>query len=555
VPPGVTAHRDIAYVPDGHERQKLDLYIPDTADKNAGKLPLIIWVHGGGWRGGSKEYCLPLARRFTARGYAVASIGYRLSSTAIFPAQIEDCKAAVRWLRANAGSYNIDADRFVAWGSSAGGHLVALLGTTGHIRTFDTGPNPDVSAAVQVVIDYYGPADFCDETITDPAFHGPDTVQAKLLGGPPLENPGKAAAASPVTYVGKTSAPMFILHGTDDPAVPLSQSKRLHAAMQKAGATSKLKIIPGAGHGGAAFNSQQTLDEVGAFIKEHLPAASQATTTQDTAIANKNTARPNAARPETPLRVVCYNIRAARGMDNRVDLARTAEVLRQLDGDIVLLQEVDAGTKRSGNVDQPAELGKMLGMHFYFAKAMNYGGGEYGNAILSKLPFAHTSTLPLIGGAEPRSAGIVEIVPSRDGTKAEAGGVRVMLVNVHLDARNTDVHLDHVKKISSEISRLLVERPVAAVIWAGDFNATATSPIWNVLKNEYGWTVPEIQGPAKASFPSQKPDKQIDWFLYRTNAANAGAPTLTVHEYKVVNEPMASDHCPLVFAVRLTGGK
>ncbi len=129
VPQGVTAHRDLAYVTSGHDRQKLDLYVPDQPD---GPLPLIIWVHGGGWAAGSKDGCPPLRGGYTRRGYAVASIGYRLSGDAIFPAQIEDCKAAIRWLRAHAKEYNLDPDHFAAWGSSAGGHLVALLGTSGN---------------------------------------------------------------------------------------------------------------------------------------------------------------------------------------------------------------------------------------------------------------------------------------------------------------------------------------------------------------------------------------------------------------------------------------
>lgn len=122
VPPGVTARRDLAYVGDGHERQTLDVFVPETAD---GPLPLIIWIHGGGWQNGSKDGCPPLRTGFTERGYAVASINYRLSGHAVFPAQIEDCKAAIRWLRAHAEEYGLDPQRFGVWGSSAGGHLAA----------------------------------------------------------------------------------------------------------------------------------------------------------------------------------------------------------------------------------------------------------------------------------------------------------------------------------------------------------------------------------------------------------------------------------------------
>jgi len=153
LPEGTTDYHNLPYVTDGHERQKLDLYLP-KAEK---KLPLIIWIHGGAWLAGSKTDGVPL--NYLAEGYAVASINYRLSQHAIFPAQIEDCKAAVRYLRANAQKYNLDPNCFGAWGPSAGGHLVALLGTAGDVNEFDTGKNLAVSSRVQAVVDYFGPTD------------------------------------------------------------------------------------------------------------------------------------------------------------------------------------------------------------------------------------------------------------------------------------------------------------------------------------------------------------------------------------------------------------
>ncbi|MEN6334882.1 MAG: alpha/beta hydrolase, partial [Phycisphaerales bacterium] len=145
-PSKLTILRDIEYVPGGHERQKLDLYLPKTAEGQPAtnsKRPLIVWVHGGAWLEGNKNGCP--AVRFTADGYAVASINYRLSQHAIFPAQIQDCKAAIRWLRANADKHGIDPNRIGVWGASAGGHLVALLGTAGDVNDFDVGPNAGVS--------------------------------------------------------------------------------------------------------------------------------------------------------------------------------------------------------------------------------------------------------------------------------------------------------------------------------------------------------------------------------------------------------------------------
>ena len=264
-PSDVVAHRDISYVSGGGERQTLDLYIPKNANPE-NPMPLIIWIHGGGWSGGSKTRCFPLEKNFAKRGYAIASINYRLTKTARFPAQIEDCKAAVRWLRAHAREYNINPDRFAVWGSSAGGHLAALLGTTGHIRTFDVGENLKTSSQVQAVVDFYGPADFTAKEMWEPSF---DT-RIKLLGGTLAEKPDVAIAASPTTYASKTAAPFSIWHGTKDARVPLLQSQRLNDALAKAGAQTELKLVKDATHGTRDFNKDEIMDEIAAFLAKHL---------------------------------------------------------------------------------------------------------------------------------------------------------------------------------------------------------------------------------------------------------------------------------------------
>src|SRR6187431_2278789 len=133
LPAGVVVHRDLAYVTGGHPRQRLDLYLPPES----GSAPLIVWIHGGAFRMGSKEDRVPF--EMLEQGYAIASLNYRLSQHAHFPAQIEDCKAAVRWLRAHADSYWLDQSRFASWGESAGGHLAAMLGTAGYARSFEVG--------------------------------------------------------------------------------------------------------------------------------------------------------------------------------------------------------------------------------------------------------------------------------------------------------------------------------------------------------------------------------------------------------------------------------
>jgi len=263
LPEGVKALRDLQYVEGGHERNRLDLYLPERA---TGRLPLIVWIHGGAWLGGSKEGCPALP--FTSKGYAVASINYRLSQHAVFPAQIEDCKAAIRWLRANAAKYGLDPDRIGVWGASAGGHLVALLGTTGSVRELEgSGGNLDQSSRVQCVVDWFGPADL----LTMAGSHDdPGSPEARLVGGPVHENKDKARKASPVTYVSKDTAPFLIMHGDQDNTVPPSQSKVLTNALKKAGVEVKLVIVKGNGHGGPGFNSSENRKLIEEFFAQHL---------------------------------------------------------------------------------------------------------------------------------------------------------------------------------------------------------------------------------------------------------------------------------------------
>lgn len=269
LPEGAVVHRDIAYVANGHERQKLDLYLP----KAEGKPPLVIWVHGGAWLEGSKDYVVPLG--YLADGYAVASINYRLSQHAVFPAQIEDCKAAVRWLRAHAQEYNLEPDRFAVWGESAGGHLVALLGTTADVSEFDVGENLGVSSRVQAVVDCFGPTDFLqmdEHRLPNGMAHDPaDSPESKLVRGAIQENKDKVARANPITYVTSGDAPFLIIHGDMDPLVPHHQSELLEAALKKAGAPVSFYTVKGGGHGG--FRDPKVPELIKEFLARHLKAA------------------------------------------------------------------------------------------------------------------------------------------------------------------------------------------------------------------------------------------------------------------------------------------
>jgi acetyl esterase/lipase len=267
-------HRDLAYVENGHSRQKLDLYLPESS---SGPLPLLIWIHGGAWLAGSKEQCFPLRMGFVEKGYAVASIGYRLSSDAPFPAQIEDCKAAIRWLRANAAKYGLDSQKFGVWGSSAGGHLAAMVGTTGDTTDFDKGANRELSSRVQAVCDFYGPSDLLRFAVT-PGYEshaGSQSPESRLIGGAVLENKDKAERASPVTFISKEDPPFLIIHGDKDPTVAPQQSELLHAALKRAGVPSEHHVLPGAGHGGPAFNAPKVIEQVDTFFRQNLKIVSQ----------------------------------------------------------------------------------------------------------------------------------------------------------------------------------------------------------------------------------------------------------------------------------------
>lgn len=267
VPPDARILRDLEYARVEGKPLRLDLYLPPGADR-AEPLPVLVWVHGGGWQAGSKNNC-PLAP-LCGRGYAVVSVQYRLTDAATFPAQIHDCKGAVRWIRANATKYNLDPRRIGAAGGSAGGHLVALLGTSGDLRELegDVGGNLDHSSRVQAVCDFCGPADFVGrESVLTGADGREPQALIRLFGGPLSENREKARLASPVVHVSADDPPFLIIHGDEDPLVPVSQSERLAAALKQAGVDATLHVVKGGGHG---VIGPDTLAMAAAFFDKHL---------------------------------------------------------------------------------------------------------------------------------------------------------------------------------------------------------------------------------------------------------------------------------------------
>lgn len=249
LPPGIQVRGGQKYGNNGVANQ-LDLYLPQ---KMRGKIPVIVWIHGGGWESGNKEPCPAVF--LVDKGYAVASINYRLSDDGAFPAQIHDCKDAVRWLRANAERYNLDPDRIGVFGASSGGHLAALLGTSSDKKELEgtAAQYPNISSKVQAVCDVSGPTDlkkFAAFSATMPGIRAdaPKQMVAKLLGGDISGKQGLAEQASPITYVSPKSPPFLIMHGEDDTLVPPEQSKLLTEALKAAHVDVELQLVPHAGH-------------------------------------------------------------------------------------------------------------------------------------------------------------------------------------------------------------------------------------------------------------------------------------------------------------------
>lgn len=271
IPADVKVLEDVAYVVDGHPRQKLDLYLPKQDDSKP--LPIVIWIHGGGWQRGTKDM-LNRQAIVLQNGFALASVNYRLTNHAPFPAQIHDCKAAIRFLRTHADQYGIDPDRFGAWGSSAGGHLVSLLGTSGGVAALegDLGETA-ASSHVQAVCDWFGPSDMVmmgrlQGPHEKPKFENPKSAIAKLVGGPLSQRQDVARQSSPATYISQDDAPFLIMHGDQDPLVPLEQSETFHRLLTESNVRSNLITIEGAGH--AFFTEPEQLQHVVDFFLDTL---------------------------------------------------------------------------------------------------------------------------------------------------------------------------------------------------------------------------------------------------------------------------------------------
>lgn len=264
-PEGTIAHQNIPYAGDTLKKHLLDIYLPPNAE---GKLPLVVWVHGGGWISNDKYadmgYMRNTVKGFIEEGYALASIDYRFATDAPMPAQMHDCYQALEYLYQHAKEYNLDKKKIVLAGFSAGGHLAILVGLSVNDKVLDFYPDgKPTKFKIEGVLDFYGPSAL-------DLLRGKDDLQSPeglLVGATFSDRPDLWRAASPVTYVDKNDPPFLIVHGEQDNTVPNEQSKVLSSRLTEAGVDNELVIVPGAPHFGNMFDQEWIQQSVFSFLK------------------------------------------------------------------------------------------------------------------------------------------------------------------------------------------------------------------------------------------------------------------------------------------------
>jgi acetyl esterase/lipase len=267
-PKGTILHGNIAYNNDTLTKHLLDIYLPRNAK---GKIPLVIFIHGGGWLGNDKYadigYMKKTVAEIVTSGFALASIDYRFSTQAIFPAQIRDCNRAISFLVDNADKYGLDKKRIAIIGFSAGGHLASLTGLSknNNVENFFM-PRTNKSFNFKAVIDFYGPA----ELILFPGNNDPNSPESILIGATPLSRPDLAKAASPVTYVDRNDPPFLIIHGEKDDIVSIEHSQLLSSWLKVAGVQNELLTVKDAPHFGVMFDADEVRNKLMSFLKEEL---------------------------------------------------------------------------------------------------------------------------------------------------------------------------------------------------------------------------------------------------------------------------------------------
>lgn len=288
------SYPNVDYVGDSLDRHLLDVYIPPNL---LGPRPAVVYIHGGGWENGEKKGELrpDLVRLYQYAKYVVVDINYRYSQDSIWPAQIYDCKTAIRHLRRHADMYNIDTCAIGVMGHSAGGHLAAVLGTTSYIDTLE-GYHlgyAEQSSSVQAVVDFFGPTDFLkaddyfpvappDSCIDVAVYSEPYSMTSQLLGCPIETCPKRVQSANPITYINGDEPPFRIYHGTFDCAVPLYQSEILYESLRLAGVPTDFIVVENAVHADHIFYAYNAIVAFTNFFVENLSAAACVPTSNDT---------------------------------------------------------------------------------------------------------------------------------------------------------------------------------------------------------------------------------------------------------------------------------
>jgi len=257
--------RDVEYARVGDTPLKLDLYVP----ANVKTPPLVVWVHGGAWKGGSKNN--PSVLPLTQHGYALASVDYRLSTAAQFPAQIHDIKAAIRYLRATGKQHGIPTERIAITGGSAGGQLAALVGVTNGVKELEgsVGEHLSQSSDVQAIAVFYGASNLTTilNQSTPYGFKMRSEALDLLLGGQPEAKHELARLASPVFHVDSRDPPLLWFHGDQDPQMPITQAHEMIGAYKKAGLPAQLEVVYGGAHGGKLFFTSEQIAQTADFLK------------------------------------------------------------------------------------------------------------------------------------------------------------------------------------------------------------------------------------------------------------------------------------------------
>ncbi len=272
-PANTIAFGNISYANDTLKSHLLDIYLPPAS---TGPLPLVIWIHGGAWMENDKYadmvYMKKTVKSFIDSGYALASIDYRYSTSAKFPAQVQDCNLAIEWLYQHAEKYKLNKDKFALIGFSAGGHLASLLGLSNNntIPSFYANEKKP-GFKINMVLDFYGPSDFVILAgAPDTSINNERNPVSILLGALPLKRPDLAKIASPVTYIDKNDPPFLIVQGEKDQSVPYTQSVILHSWLDLANVKNELLMVPGAPHFGVMFDAGEIRYKVFYFLRQYL---------------------------------------------------------------------------------------------------------------------------------------------------------------------------------------------------------------------------------------------------------------------------------------------